>query len=108
MVDSSESKSKVILLRSTQEVYLLVEYLKSEGLPATAEISKAVMETGEVIIVINSDSSEKLVLESGTRQFSHIIDYDGLKEVEALLLLIGDPSLFISCTANSQSHESHT
>ena len=95
MVDSSKSKSTVILLRSTQEVYLLVEYLKSEGLPATAEISKAVMETGEVIIVVNSDSAEKLVLESGTRQLSHIIDYDGLKEVEALLLLIGDSFLFL-------------
>ena len=89
LVDTS--KSTVILLRSTQEVYLLVEYLKSKGLPATAE-----NKTDEAIInVVNSDGAEKLVLNTGTRNVSHIIDYDGLKEVEALLLLIGDSFLFL-------------
>ena len=93
LVDTS--KSTVILLRSTQEVYLLVEYLKSRGLPATAKICpKAVNET-EAIIVVNSDGAEKLVLNTGTRNVSHIIDYDGLKEVEALLLLIGDSFLYL-------------
>ena len=114
-VDSS--KSTVILLRSTQEVYLLVEYLKSRGLPATAKICpKAVNET-EAIIVVNSDGAEKLVLNTGTRNVSHIIDYDGLKEVEALLLLVGEcEDSFLFCTKalqlsahksslHSQNHE---
>ena len=51
-VDSS--KSTVILLRSTQEVYLLVEYLKSRGLPATAEINQDVIKMGEAIIALCS------------------------------------------------------
>ena len=94
LVDTS--KSTVILLRSTQEVYLLVEYLKSRGLPATAKICpKAVNETETIIVVVDSDSAEKLVLNTGTRNVSHIIDYDGLKEVEALLLLIGNSFLFL-------------
>ena len=88
LVDSS--KSTVILLSSTQEVHFLVEYLTSKGLPATAEINPDVIKMGEAIIVVNPSSSEKLVLECGTRNVSHIIDYDGLKEVAALLLLIGE------------------
>ena len=86
-----------------------MEYLKSRGLPATAEISRDAVQTSQAIIVVDSSSSEQLVLESHTRAVSHIIDYDGLAEVEALLLLVGeceDSFLFSTKALQLSAHKS--